>query len=52
MAIEYRIKNNIEYAMISHSVRVGDKVSKSPRVNLGRVIDKEKGIFKNHSKMS
>ena len=50
MAIEYRIKNNIEYAMISHSVRVGDKVSKSPRINLGRVIDKEKGIFKNRER--
>ena len=50
MAIEYRVRNNIEYAMISRSVRDGSKVSKSPRINLGRVIDKEKGIYKNRER--
>lgn len=50
MAIEYRMKNGIEYALISKSVRNGSKVSKAPRINLGRVIDKEKGIYKNRER--
>jgi len=50
MAIEYRVKNGIEYALISKSVRNGSKVGKAPRTNLGRVIDKEKGIYKNRER--
>ena len=50
MAIEYRIKNGIEYAFISKSVRNGSKIGKAPRTNLGRVIDKQAGIFKNRKR--
>ena len=50
MAIEYRVKNGIEYALISKSVRNGSKIGKGPRTNLGRVIDKEKGIYKNRER--
>ena len=50
MAIEYRMKNGIEYALISKSIRVGAKIGKGPRTNLGRVIDKEKGIYKNRER--
>lgn len=50
MAIEYRIKNGIEYALISKSVRNGSKIGKEPRINLGRVIDKQAGIYKNRKR--
>lgn len=50
MAIEYRIKNGIEYALISKSIRDGSKISKTPRINLGRVIDKQAGIYKNRER--
>ena len=47
MFIEYKTVNNIEYASVTSSVRVKGKVIKDGRTNLGRVIDKEKHIFKN-----
>ena len=50
MAIEYRLKNGIEYALISKSVRDGSRVGKEPRTNLGRVIDKNKGIYRNRER--
>ena len=50
MAIEYKISNGIEYAMISKSFRENGKIHKSKRINLGRVIDKEKGIYKNRER--
>ena len=50
MAIEYRIINGIEYAMLTRSVREGNKVGKAPRINLGRVIDKKLGIYKNRER--
>ena len=50
MAIEYRVKNGIEYALISKSVRNGSKVGKEPRINLGRVIDKDKGVYRNRDR--
>lgn len=50
MAIEYKINNGIEYAMISKSYRENGKIHKSKRINLGRVIDKEKGIYKNRER--
>lgn len=50
MAIEYRTVNGIEYAMLSKSVRKGDRITKAPRINLGRVIDKERGIYKSRAR--
>ena len=50
MAIEYKINNGIEYAMISKSFRENGRIRKSKRINLGRVIDKEKGIYKNRER--
>ena len=50
MGIEYRVTNGIEYAMITKSVREGTKIKKTPRTNLGRVIDKERGIYKNRER--
>ena len=47
MFIEYKMINNIEYAMLVSSVRVDGKVKKGKRINLGRVIDKQKSIYKN-----
>jgi transposase len=46
MFIAYDIKNGIEYAKICTSIREGKKVRKT-YTNLGRVLDKEKGIFQN-----
>ena len=46
MFIAYDVKNGVEYAKLVKSVRHGSKVSKEYR-NLGRVLDKEKTIFKN-----
>ena len=50
MTIEYRTKNGIEYAMLSKSLRKDGKVIKSPRTNLGRVINKSEGIYKNRTR--
>ena len=45
MYIAYDIKNGVEYAKLVKSIRHGQKVSKEYK-NLGRVMDKEKNIFK------
>ena len=45
MYIAYDIKNGVEYAKLVKSTRHGQKVSKEYK-NLGRVMDKEKNIFK------
>ena len=45
MYIAYDMKNGVEYAKLVRSVRHGKNVSKEYK-NLGRVIDKEKNIFK------
>ena len=49
MHITYDIKNGIEYAKLCVSTREGKKVSKQYQ-NLGRVIDKEKGVYKNRKR--
>ena len=50
MFIEYKMINNIEYAMLVSSVRIDGKVKKGKRINLGRVIDKQKSIYKNRER--
>lgn len=49
MHIFYHEANGILYARLGRSVRNGDKVSKES-INLGRVIDKEKGIYKSRER--
>jgi hypothetical protein len=49
MHIAYDIKNGVEYAKLCQSIRHGKKVDKIS-TNLGRVIDKEKGIYKNRER--
>ena len=46
MYIAYDIKNGVEYAKLVTSTRNGSKVNKQ-YVNLGRVLDKKNGIYKN-----
>lgn len=43
--IVYQVTNGIEYARIATSTRVGDKVVSQAKT-LGRVLDKEKGIYR------
>lgn len=49
MHIFYHEANGTLYARLGRSVRNGDKVSKES-INLGRVIDKEKGIYKSRER--
>jgi hypothetical protein len=49
MYIAYDIKNGVEYAKLYTSKRYGTETSKD-YVNLGRVLDKEAGIYKNREK--
>jgi hypothetical protein len=49
MYIAYDKKNGVEYAKLCTSRRSGKKTSKD-YVNLGRVLDKEAGIFKNRER--
>lgn len=46
MYIAYSIKKGNEYATLTSAVRDGEKVLKGESVNLGRVLDKERGIFR------
>ena len=50
MYINYNTVNGIEYGTLTSSVRNGSKVGKSDQVYLGRVIDKERGIFKSRDR--
>lgn len=50
MYINYKIKGGIEYAMVVTSVRKGASVTKEKPLYLGRVIDKERSIFKNRER--
>ena len=50
MYINYNTVNGIEYGTLTSSVRSGHKVGKSDQVYLGRVIDKERGIFKSRER--
>lgn len=47
--IVYQVTNGIEYARIATSTRVGDKVVTQAKA-LGRVLDKEKGIFRSRER--
>jgi hypothetical protein len=49
MFIAYDIKNGIEYAKLCVSSRIGAEVSKD-YTNLGRVLDKGRGIYKNRER--
>jgi hypothetical protein len=49
MYIAYDIKNGIEYAKLYVSTRVGENVLKD-YTNLGRVLDKELGIYRNRER--
>jgi hypothetical protein len=46
MFIAYDVKRGIEYAKLCESKRAGGKVEKN-YIHLGRVLDKESGIYKN-----
>ena len=50
MYINYNTVNGIEYGTATTSVRNGKKVGKSDGIYLGRVIDKERGIFKSRER--
>ena len=50
MYINYNTIGGIEYGTVTSSVRSGKKVSKGDRIYLGRVIDKERGIFKSRER--
>lgn len=50
MYIAYSIKKGMEYATLTSSVRDGEKVRKGKSVNLGRVLDKERGIFRSRER--
>ena len=49
MFITYQQKSGVEYAMLTRSIRK-DGVIKKEYTNLGRVINKTRGIFKNRKK--
>lgn len=50
MYIAYSIKKGMEYATLTSSVRDGEKIRKGKSVNLGRVLDKERGIFRSRER--
>ena len=50
MYINYKTIRGIEYGTAMKSVRTGSKVSKDDQVYLGRVIDKERNIFKSRER--
>ena len=45
MFIAYQKQRGIEYARLMESVRVDGRVKKKSGPNLGRVLDKERGIY-------
>ena len=47
MHIDYTGSNGVQYATVCNTVRKGETVTKERIRYLGRVIDKEKGIYKN-----
>jgi hypothetical protein len=49
MFLAYDVKNGIEYAKLCVSIRDGDDVFKK-YTNLGRVLDKERGIYMNRAR--
>lgn len=50
MYINYNTIGGIEYGTLTNSVRTGKKVGKGEQIYLGRVLDKEKGIFKSRER--
>ena len=50
MYINYNIVNGKEYGTVTTSVRKGKSVSKGEQIYLGRVVDKENGIFKSRER--
>lgn len=50
MYINYNTVNGVEYGTLTTSVRKGRKVGKDTQVYLGRVLDKERGIFKSRER--
>jgi hypothetical protein len=50
MYINYNTVGGIEYATATHSIRKGGSVGKDEQIYLGRVLDKEKAIFKNRER--
>lgn len=50
MYINYNTINGIEYGTATSSIRKGSKISKGEQIYLGRVIDKERGIFKSRER--
>lgn len=47
MYIAYRTCNGKTYAYVAESVREGQSVDKKYLINLGRVLDRDKGIYRN-----
>lgn len=47
MYIDYSVVHGIEYARVCESYRDGKTIRKRTVLYLGRVIDREKGIFRN-----
>lgn len=47
MYIDYFMRGGIEYARATRSVREGAKVTKADQVYLGRVVDRDLGLFRN-----
>ena len=50
MYINFKTVGGIEYGTAMKSIRTGNKVGKGDQVYLGRVIDKEKNIFKSRDR--
>ena len=50
MYINYNTVGGVEYGTATTSIRKGTKVGKGDQIYLGRVIDKDKGIFKSRER--
>lgn len=50
MYIAYCVKKGHEYATLTSSVREGEKIRKGESTNLGRVLDKDRGIFRSRER--
>ena len=50
MYIAYRTSNGKTYAYVAESIRTGQSIEKNYVINLGRVLDKDKGIYRNRER--
>lgn len=50
MYISYNVVDGNEYATVVTSVRDGSKVTKEDRMYLGRVVDKERGVYRSKAR--